>query len=72
MKDYPETCWKPPETVRGGFRQVSGFFHYRNYFFSKMFINKNFRKPSEAGFRNLAVDSKLYFISPPTIINYYN
>ena len=28
MMYYPETCWKPPETGRRGFRQVSGFFNF--------------------------------------------
>ena len=42
MMDYPETCWKSPETGRGGFRQVSEFFS----FFKIFFIDKKFRKPA--------------------------
>ena len=45
MMDYPETCWKPPETGRGDFRQVSEFFISTCIFFSK-FVNKKIRKPA--------------------------
>jgi hypothetical protein len=37
--------WKPPETGRGGFRQVCEFF-ISIFFFSIFFINRKIRKPA--------------------------
>ena len=51
MMDYPETCWRPPESGCGGFRQVSEFFISLILFSN---FNKKRRKPARtavAGFR---------------------
>ena len=43
---YQKTCWKPPETIPGGFAQVSDFFYYK--LFSIFIINKKILKPENS------------------------